>query len=260
MQMMERAGMTAAAAVLVLVGCAACSRQSAPATQSNALPAGIEAAAPQQTLPPGDTFTGSIVETMNSGGYTYARLQRESSEVWIAGPEFAPVMGEVVTVSLAMPMQDFESKTLNRRFPLLYFVEQVARNGQPLAARKQPPAPAMATGHGSAPAPAVDKLDPPPGGQSIANVIANRQALSGKSVTVRGTVVKFNGGIMDRNWLHLQDGSGSASTHDNDLTVTTDAVLKVGDIVTLSGVLGTNQDFGAGYAYDAILEKASVRR
>ena len=79
-----------------------------------------------------------------------------------------------------------------------------------------------------------------------------------KSVTVRGTVVKFNGGIMDRNWLHIQDGSGTSDAHNDDLTVTTDVSAKVGDVVTLSGSLGTNRDFGAGYAYDAILEKAVI--
>ena len=48
--------------------------------------------------------------------------------------------------------------------------------------------------------------------------------------------------------------------HDNDLTVTTNASARVGDVVTVSGVLGTGRDFGAGYAYDAILEQATLAR
>ena len=72
--------------------------------------------------------------------------------------------------------------------------------------------------------------------------------------------MKFNGGILDRNWLHLQDGSGSADAHDNDLTITTDASVKVGDVVTMTGVVGTNKDFGAGYAYDVIVEKATLAK
>jgi len=58
-----------------------------------------------------------------------------------------------------------------------------------------------------------------------------------------GTVVKFNGGILDRNWVHLQDGSGSADGHDNDLMVTTDATVQVGDVVTASGVLADRSGF-----------------
>jgi len=63
---------------------------------------------------------------------------------------------------------------------------------------------------------------------------------------------------MDRNWLHLQDGSGSAADKTNDLTVTTGASARVGDVVTVSGVLAVNKDFGSGYLYDAILEKATL--
>ena len=210
-------------------------------------------------------FSGAIVETMNAGGYTYAQLKGDANAVWIAGPEFDAKVGEVVAVSLDMPMQDFESKTLKRTFPLLYFVSEVARNGQPLtgdgaaAPAAVPPAPAMATSHSAdRAAKPIEKLEPPPGGLAIADVFSRKAALSGKTVIVRGTVVKFNGGILDRNWLHIQDGSGTDGAHNNDLTVTTDAQFKVGDVVTLSGVLGTDKDFGAGYAYDAIVEKGTV--
>jgi len=100
----------------------------------------------------------------------------------------------------------------------------------------------------------------PPGGLSIAETWAKRASLSGQSVTVRGTVVKVNNGIMGSNWFHLQDGSGKASDGTNDLTVTTDAVVKIGDVITASGTLATKKDFGAGYVYEAILEKASISR
>ena len=198
---------------------------------------------------------------MDSGGYTYLRLEAPGKQsVWVAAPQFEPRKGEQLSVSLDMPMPDFQSKTLNRTFPMLYFVQDVARNGQPLAAQPAAPAaPAMMNSHGANAAVApLEKMEPPAGGLSVADVFAKKAALSGKRVTVRGKVVKFNGGIMDRNWLHIQDGSGTADAHDNDLTITTDAEAKVGDVVTVSGVLGTAKDFGAGYAYDAILEKATV--
>lgn len=106
---------------------------------------------------------------------------------------------------------------------------------------------------------AAEAMAPPAGGLSIADVWAKRASLAGRPVSVRGKVVKFNGGIMDRNWLHLQDGSGSAADGTNDLTVTTAAEVKVGDVVTVSGVLATGRDFGAGYAYAVILERATVQ-
>jgi hypothetical protein len=93
---------------------------------------------------------------------------------------------------------------------------------------------------------------------SIADVWAQRKALDGKDVTVRGKAVKVNNQILGRNWIHLQDGSGSAADRTHDLTITTDAAVKVGDIITVTGVLAIGRDIGAGYAYDAIVEKARV--
>jgi hypothetical protein len=212
----------------------------------------------------GRTFTGIVAETMSAGGYTYARLQSGGhAEVWIAAPEFAATVGEQISASLDTPMQNFESPTLHRTFPLVYFVADVGRDGdKPVAARPGAP-PALMTSHGATstgPAPAVAKTDPPPGGLSIAEVFAKRGSLSGRRVTVRGTVVKFNGGILDRNWIHIQDGSGSSDANDHDLTITTDAPVAVGDVVTASGVLETNRDFGARYTYEAILEKATITK
>lgn len=198
---------------------------------------------------------------MDSGGYTYARLQASGKDdVWVAAPQFDAKVGEDISVALDMPMPGFQSKTLNRTFPMLYFVQELARNGQPLTASNRPDAPALMSGHGAAAsAPTVQKMEPPAGGLAVADVITRGATLAGKPVTVRGTVVKFNGGIMDRNWLHIQDGSGSAEAKTNDLTITTSAEVKVGDIVTMTGIVGTNKDFGAGYAYDVIVEKASLR-
>ncbi len=106
---------------------------------------------------------------------------------------------------------------------------------------------------------AVEPNPAPAGGLTIAETWAKRESLSGKTVIVRGTVVKVNNGILGFNWLHVQDGSGKAADGTNDLTVTTDVVVKVGDIVTATGALAVKKDFGAGYVYEAILEKATIK-
>jgi hypothetical protein len=263
-------------AVSIGLAMSACKPSSPPSTgapssqaassSSSGAPAGVAArgaASGVATQASGNTFTGTVTETMNSGGYTYARLRGSANDdVWVAAPQFDARVGEQISVALDMPMREFESKTLKRTFPLLYFVADVARNGNALTGTRQAAPPALMTSHGSptehAAAPVVAKISPPAGGMSIAEVFAKRTELSGRPVTVRGTVVKFNGGILDRNWIHVQDGSGAAGSKDNDLTITTDAPAKVGDVITASGVLGINRDFGAGYAYDAIVEKAQI--
>ena len=95
------------------------------------------------------------------------------------------------------------------------------------------------------------------GGKTVAEVYAEKDALADTTVAVRGKVVKVNAGIMDRNWLHVRDGSGEEGT--NDLTVTTTAELpEVGETVLVSGKLAVNKDFGMGYQYPVILEDAEL--
>ena len=96
------------------------------------------------------------------------------------------------------------------------------------------------------------------GGKTVAEVFAEKDALAGKPVTVRGKVVKVNGGIMGKNWLHVRDGSGAEGT--NDLTVTTAGELPaLGATVVVIGPVTLNKDFGMGYAYDVIVEDAEVK-
>ena len=102
-------------------------------------------------------------------------------------------------------------------------------------------------------------MAPPAGGSSIADVWAKRTTLAGKTVTVNGTVVKFNGGVLGRNWLHLQDGSGKAADGTNDITVTTDSAVKVGDVVTVTGTVVIDKDLGSGYTYKVLIEGAKIK-
>lgn len=95
------------------------------------------------------------------------------------------------------------------------------------------------------------------GGYTVEELYSNKDKLNGKQVSVRGKVVKFNSGIMGKNWVHVQDGTGKQGT--NDVTATTNQNTKVGDIVLITGKLVTNKDFGAGYKYDVIIEEATVK-
>lgn len=95
------------------------------------------------------------------------------------------------------------------------------------------------------------------GGQTVAEVYAGKDQLAGQQVTVRGKVVKANAMVMDRNWLHVRDGSGAEGS--NDLTVTTTGELpQAGSTVVVTGALAVNKDFGMGYQYPVIVEDAVV--
>jgi hypothetical protein len=103
-------------------------------------------------------------------------------------------------------------------------------------------------------------VDKAPNGKTVAETYAAKDELKDKPVVIRGKVVKFLSGIMGKNWLHLRDGSGSGDKGDNDITVTTNDVVAVGDVVTVAGTVRVDKDFGAGYRYPVIVEEAKVTK
>lgn len=96
--------------------------------------------------------------------------------------------------------------------------------------------------------------------KAIGDIYKERAALAGKQVTVKGKVVKANNQIMERNWVHLRDGSGDAADGSNDITVTTADSAAPGDEVTAVGTLVVDMDFGSGYRYPVLIEKATLTK
>ena len=93
--------------------------------------------------------------------------------------------------------------------------------------------------------------------KTVSDIYASQDGFGGTVIAVRGKVVKFSRQIMGKNWIHLQDGTGSAGT--NDLTITTANSVSVGDIVLVTGKVTVNKDFGAGYKYDRVIEDGNVQ-
>ena len=255
---------TALCAILSLGVMGACSKQAAPPAAAEAQGAGQAAQAPAAAETPAEAqgapmVTGPVLETMNASNYTYVRVKTDAGDVWAASGEFKVAVGDRVTLALEMPMENFHSETLKRDFPLIYFTTRIGREGE------VPPAmPAMMSAHGrpaggaAGAAQVTEPIQPAPGGTTVAKVWADRKALAGKTVTVRGKVVKFNGGILGRNWIHIQDGTGAAADGTNDLLVTSDAAAKIGDVITITGTVAIDKDFTAGYAYAVLVEGAKI--
>ncbi|MEO8703530.1 MAG: OB-fold nucleic acid binding domain-containing protein [Kofleriaceae bacterium] len=199
--------------------------------------------------PADGAIAGTITQTMNAGGYTYALLEQNGKKIWIAGPETKIAVGTKVGPMTGSLMTGFRSETLARTFDEIYFVSGFG-GGAPAAAD-----PHASSAHGDKATP-VDPVAPAPGGKTVATIFADKLALSGKPVVVRGKVTKVTTGVMGKNWLHLRDGSGSEGT--NDLIVTTQGTPKIGDIVVARGTVAISKDFGAGYTYPVLLEDATL--
>lgn len=210
--------------------------------------------------------TGTVLETIDTAGYTYIRVKTADKELWAAAPQFKVAVGDSVIIPEGMAMPNYHSNTLNRDFDVVYFVNSVLVPGADLALNAQPESDphagvdAAAMAH-QKPATAVVDIDfstltKPENGLTIAEIFARQAELATHEVTLRAKVVKFSPNIMKTNWIHLQDGTGSAGT--NDLTITTKEMAGVGDTVLVKGILDLNQDFGYGYQYDVIIQNAEV--
>ncbi len=221
-----------------------------------------------------DTFTGEVVETMNAGGYTYVLIDTGDEQIWAATNEFPVEVGDRLTVPKESPMANFHSQSLDRDFEIIYFASRIVPEGTPLEGGMVSPhggmmggamggdAATMGGDHTAAPVAGIEagSIEVPEGGLTVEQIWADREELSGKTITVRGKVVKYNPAIMGTNWLHIQDGTGDPAAGTNDLTVTTAGEAAVGDIVTVSGTLTLDKDFGYGYRYDAIILDATVTK
>ena len=208
----------------------------------------------------GDTLTGVVLESLDASSYTYLRLKTRDGEAWAAVPAVRVKTGAQVTVENGMTMQNFKSKSLDRTFPLIVLGDLAgAPRGAHAAAGDLPPGHAAAA---KSPAAADVKVPKATGANArrVAEINAQSAELKDKPVVVRAMVVKFNGGIMGKNWLHLRDGSGSATDQTNDILVTTANEAKSGDVVTAAGVVRTGKNFGAGYAYKVMIEDATLKK
>jgi len=238
-----------AASLLALPLVTACQQEKPQPAQSEAPQA--------QSQAPAAGKSGTVVETMNAAGYTYVQVDTGSEKIWAAAPEFKVAVGDAVVVPEGMVMPNYESKTLQRTFDNILFVDQILIGGEMPEAAAQGD---MPEGHPKVEADAssagVELGDIAKAKNTVGEVLGAKDSFADKDVTIRGKVVKYNAQIMGKNWIHLQDGTGAQGT--NDLTITTASEAKVGDTVLVTGKLILNKDFGFGYKYDAMIEDAKV--
>jgi hypothetical protein len=91
---------------------------------------------------------------------------------------------------------------------------------------------------------------------SVADIHAKRVELANQQVTVSGKIIKVNNGIMRRNFVHLQDGTGSGDT--DRVIVTSQQTANVGDQVNITGKLTLDTDFTMGYYYPTLIVDAVI--
>jgi hypothetical protein len=203
----------------------------------------------------GPSIRGRVIETIDVTHYTYVFVETASEKLWAAVPKIPLSVGDTVAIERPMPVRKFHSPSLNRDFELIYF--GVLKGQQPMDRSSMSP-------HGSSipalPIPKRIQVDKAKAvdAYTVEEIGRDGAKLAGKQATVQAMVVKVNVGILDRNWIHLQDGTGSADGNTNELLVTSHDVPRIGSVVVAKGKVATNRDFGSGYSYKVLLEEAFV--
>ena len=203
-------------------------------------------------LPPG-THGVSVTEIIQTSSYTYLNVEENNSKFWIAVVKREAKTGDSVYYSQAYEMKDFYSKELGRTFPTIFFVQDPS-NKLDVADNSIPPE--MTAKKNEIKRWNDISIETPKGGITIAELYKNPGNFGGKTVVIRGTVVRYNAQIMNKNWIHIQDGTENAGKFD--LTITTLDSVAVGSKATFKGTIVLNKDFGSGYFYDVIMEEAKV--
>ncbi len=197
----------------------------------------------------GDIYEGVVVDVMQGGGYTYLQIDDTKKRYWIAVEGVNLEKGTEVRFQEEMKAKNFESKALNRTFDELVF----ASNLQYRTKVQEKGNLALIN----------EYVEVSPyqreGTMSIKEAWEKRTQLNGKSVTIRAKVVKASSAILGRNWIHLQDGTGE-NREVGRIVFTSQESPKVGDIVTATGIVAVDKNFGSGYIYTIIVENATFTK
>lgn len=89
--------------------------------------------------PPGSSVEGTVEERLDSGGYSYLRLKTATGERWAAVPQVAVGKGEKVVVAVQAEMQNFQSPSLKRSWPVILFGTTAGNAGPAEAAAPAQP-------------------------------------------------------------------------------------------------------------------------
>ena len=197
--------------------------------------------------------TAVVQEVLQATSYTYVKVKEGDSDYWIAVTKRQIEPGATVSFAGGLEMNNFQSKDLQRTFETVYFVSNIDGGD---SSESQP---SMSMPHQGTPEPEKKEIsiEPVEGGVTIGELFANRDSYADKTVLVKGQVTKVNRAIMDRNWVHLQDGTSDSDNFD--ITITTTDDVNVGDVVTFEGKITLKKDFGAGYFYELIMEEAKLQ-
>ena len=193
-----------------------------------------------------------VKEALPTSRYIYLNVEEAGKTFWIATRKIEVEKDAMYFYQGGLLKTNFESKEYNRMFDTIYLVSNLVSSDHSKHMNQMTP-PSNAPSHTGV------KEDIPThtnknvvhkGTVKISDLVNDPKKYEGHTIQISGKCVKINPNIMDRNWIHIQDGTQD----DYDLVVTSDSYIPEGKAFTMRATVNLNRDFGAGYTYDLILE------
>ncbi len=189
-----------------------------------------------------------VIKKQDAGSYTYLNVSEKDKTYWIAATKMDAAKGDTLFYARSMEMKNFKSTALNKTFNSILFVDKISSTKQPKKVISHPRIKPETKSNIT--------VKRHKGSISIKQLFSDSKSFAGKKIKVEGKVTKINKQIMNRNWIHIQDGTNYKGKYD--LLITSNEIVSVGSFVIFEGIVATNKDFGAGYTYPILVEKAKL--
>jgi hypothetical protein len=196
-----------------------------------------------------DAHTVTVLQVLPTDKYVYMKVSEDQEEFWVAVSSQDVEVGEKYFFKGGLLKTNFHSKEYDRVFDKVYLVSKL----MPLSNVKTIGQTASVKASSGVET-KMQSGNRHPESVSIADIVSDPESYKGKRIIVSGQCTKLNANIMNRNWIHLKDGSND----EYDFVVTSDLAVPEGHFVSMKGVITLDKDFGAGYRYSIIMEEAEI--
>ena len=193
-----------------------------------------------------------VRESLPASRYVYLKVEENQQAFWIATRKAHFETGASYYYRGGLLKTHFHSKEFDRVFDRIYLVSKLVpekHGGNQLQLPSSSKPKNETDSNRLLPSSDQTKTALKAGTLSIAQLIQNPSQYEGEIIKIKGRCAKVNPGIMNRNWIHLKDGTADHY----DLVVTSQHSAKVGDELKVEATVRLKEDYGAGYTYELIL-------
>ena len=147
----------------------------------------------------------TVKEVLKTDKYAYLKVNEKNEEYWIAIAKKDVSIGEHYVFTGGLLKKNFYSRVFDKVFDKVFLVSKFWKEGHNSPNKSMEPQDIPTPE--SLPDLKVEKIQPTEGAISLAQLFSNQPMYDDTIVKITGKCVKVNPKIMNRNWLHIQDGS-----------------------------------------------------